>query len=94
MIDHSFEWDDDKATANLAKHGVSFEFAKGAFRDPFAIEFIDDRQDHGEVRYVLIGFAGNHILSVCYAERGERLRLISARQAVKREQNEYFRQNA
>ena len=42
MIDDEFEWDDDKAAANAEKHGVTFEQARTVFRDPFAIELLDD----------------------------------------------------
>jgi uncharacterized DUF497 family protein len=50
MVDDDFEWDDDKATANARKHGVTFEEARGVFRDPLAIELIDDRAAYGEDR--------------------------------------------
>ena len=40
-----FGWDKSKASGNYAKHGVSFNLAKGVFKDPFAVEFLDDRQD-------------------------------------------------
>lgn len=50
-----FEWDKRKAKNNYAKHGVSFEFAKGVFKDAFAIDIVDDRQDYGEGRFVMIG---------------------------------------
>ena len=43
MIDKEFEWDDDKAASNAEKHGVSFAAARSVFRDPFAIELLDDR---------------------------------------------------
>lgn len=43
-----FGWDKSKARSNYAKHGVSFDLAKGVFRDPFAIEFLDVRHDYGE----------------------------------------------
>ena len=54
MIDDEFEWDDDKAAANAEKHGVTFEQARSVFRDPFAIELLDDREDYSEDRYILI----------------------------------------
>ena len=43
ILDEEFEWDDDKAAANLRKHGITFEQARSVFRDPLAIELIDDR---------------------------------------------------
>jgi uncharacterized protein len=49
-----FEWDDAKAQANLKTHGVSFDVAKTVFQDPFAIERLDDREDYGEERFVII----------------------------------------
>jgi hypothetical protein len=90
----NFEWDRDKAVANWQKHGVSFEEAMGAFRDPFAIEIIDDRMDYGEERINLIAIYNGVILHVTYTERSDRIRLISARRATKYERNEYYRQNA
>ena len=88
----SFEWDDEKADENYAKHGVSFEFAKLVFKDPFAVERIDDRHDYGEERFILIGMARNVVLFVVYTEREERIRLISARRATKQEHDDYVQQ--
>lgn len=59
-----FEWDDAKAAANLAKHGVSFEQAREAFDDPFAIDFVDDREDYGEPRLILLGMVESRLLVV------------------------------
>jgi hypothetical protein len=86
----SFEWDESKAKTNLAKHGVAFEEAKAAFRDPFALELLDDRFDYGEDRFVLIAMAEARLLTVVYAERGDVYRLISARLSTKAEQDAYF----
>ncbi len=89
-----FEWHDAKATANLKAHGVSFELAKTVFKDPFAIERLDDREDYGEERYILIGMAEGHtLLFVAYTERRKRIRIISARTVTQNEQDDYFRQN-
>jgi len=89
-----FEWDEAKAEANWRTHGVSFELAKTVFRDPFAIERIDHRHDYGEERFVIIGMAEPQILLfVAYAERDERIRLISARRVTRHEQEDYFSQN-
>ncbi len=86
-----FRRDKSKAKGNYAKHGVSFELAKGVFRDPFGVELLDDRQDYGEERFVIIGMAEGHLLNVAYAERNEVIRIISARRATKYEQEAYFR---
>ena len=91
------EWHKAKAEVNLRTHGVSFDLAKTVFRDPFAIERLDDREDYGEARFVMIGMAeGNILLFVAYTERKnkESIRLISARRATQYEQDDYFRQNA
>lgn len=74
---------------------MSFDLAKTVFNDPFAIERLDDREDYGEERFVLIGMAEGHVvLYVAYTEREERIRIISARGATQHEQDDYFRQNA
>ncbi|MGA3328083.1 MAG: BrnT family toxin [Terriglobia bacterium] len=88
-----FGWDKSKARSNYAKHGVSFDLAKGVFKDPFAIEFLDDRQDYGEERFVMIGMVEDHLLYVAYTERDEIIRFISARRATKHEEQVYFQQN-
>jgi uncharacterized DUF497 family protein len=90
-----FEWHKAKAEANFRRHGVSFDLAKTVFKDPFAIERLDDREEHGEERFVIIGAAeGRVLLFVAYTEREERIRIISARRATQNEQDDYFRQNA
>jgi hypothetical protein len=90
-----FEWHKAKAEANLCAHGVSFDLARTVFRDPFAIERLDDRADYGEERFVMIGMAeGDILLFVAYTEREERIRIISARRATQYEQDDYFQQNA
>jgi uncharacterized protein len=85
-----FEWDDEKAKANLAKHGVSFEQAREAFGDPFGLELIDDRFEYGEERLILIARAQSRFLTVVYVERDQTHRVISARPSSKAEQDAYF----
>jgi hypothetical protein len=87
-----FEWDDKKATANLHKHGVSFEDAQTVFADENA-KLIDD-PDHSEVedRVVLLGLSSSLRLLVvcrCYRSQGDVIRIISARKAEERERNSY-----
>jgi len=92
-----FEWHNAKAKANFRAHGVSFDLAKTVFKDPFAVERLDDREGHDEARFVMIGMAeGNVLLFVAYTERenNESIRLISARRATQDEQDDYFQQNA
>ncbi len=94
MDDGSFQWDDDKAASNYAKHGVGFEAARRVFKDPFAIEEIDDRENYGEERFILMGMASGRLLVVVYAMRGEAIRIISARGAEPYERREYHEQNS
>ena len=85
-----FGWDKSKARCNYVKHGVSFDLAKGVFKDPFAVEFLDDRQDYGEQRFVIIGMVDDHLLYVACTERNEVIRIISARRATSYEEEAYF----
>ena len=89
-----FEWDDNKAASNFIEHKVSFGQAAIAYRDPFAVEWIDTRESYGEERYVLLGLYGREVLYVAYTERGDNIRIIMARRAEKHEQDRYYRQNA
>jgi uncharacterized protein len=93
MNDNRFQWDEEKATSNYAKHGVRFEAAQRVLDDPFAIELIDDRHDYGEDRFVLIGMASARLLTVVYALRDETIRIISARGAEPFEHRAYHEQN-
>jgi hypothetical protein len=85
-----FEWDPWKAATNLAKHGVSFEEAATVFGDPLGRIASDPRHSMEEERFVLLGLSrGRRFLAVMFAERGEAVRLISARRATLRERREY-----
>jgi uncharacterized protein len=94
MQDETFEWDDAKAGANWRDQGVSFDEAINAFRDRFAVERFDDREDYGEERINLLGMCEGVLLHVTYTERGDRIRIISARRAARHEQDDYYRENA
>ncbi|PCI04086.1 MAG: hypothetical protein COB78_07050 [Hyphomicrobiales bacterium] len=93
MSNSTFNWNDKKAASNLSKHGVSFEQAQQAFRDPFAIEFEDDRMDYGEERFILIGMATDNILVVVHTERHDKVWIISARKAGPQERRAYHESN-
>ena len=84
------EWDSEKAISNLQKHGVSFEEASTALLDPLALAQ-EDATSEGEPRWVLIGMsARGRLLTVIYTlRRPERIRLISARKATRKEANYY-----
>jgi len=85
-----FEWDPDKAAANLQKHGVGFDEAREVFNDPNAIEEFDADHSIEENRFTVIGFSRRRLLLVVFTERaGDAIRVISARNATRRERSEY-----
>ena len=85
-----FEWDQNKAASNLLKHGVSLDEAKTVFDDPLYVDFYDPDHSYNEHRYIIIGHSlKNRLLIVAYAERKNKVRLISAREATRREQKVY-----
>ena len=85
------EWDDEKNKKNYKKHGLKFETAARIFLDENRIEEIDEVHSDFEERIKTVGRVGK-ILAVIYTERGEKYRLISARQADKDEEEEYYGQ--
>jgi len=90
MADDAFEWDEAKAEGNLHKHGVGFETARIVFQDAFAIERHDTRHDYGEARFVTTGMVNGRLLTVVYVERGDSIRIISARRSNERERHDYY----
>jgi uncharacterized DUF497 family protein len=94
MADDKFEWDEAKAVANAARHGVSFEAAKLVFNDPFAIERLDDRENYGEQRFNIIGMVEGRVLFVSYTIRNDVVRIISARGAEPYEKRRYHEENS
>ena len=86
----SFEWDEDKALLNFHKHGVKFEEAVASFEDENSITFDDLKHSEEERRYFLIGICRDKkLLAVVHTIRGERIRIISARIANKKERKIY-----
>jgi uncharacterized protein len=81
-------WDDDKAAANLAKHGVSFDRVFGFDWDTAQVG-VDDREDYGELRMIALGFIGPVLHALVFTERGDDIRVISLRKATKREATAY-----
>jgi len=85
-----FEWDEEKAAANLAKHGVSFEEASTVFADPLYVDFYDPDHSSEEHRYIIIGLSRQgRLLLVSHTERDEVTRLISAREVTRSEREAY-----
>ena len=85
-----FEWDPAKRIANLRRHGVDFQTATQIFAGP-VLERRDDRFDYVEVRWIAIGRVSATELTVCYTDRGESRRIISARKANNDEREAFYR---
>lgn len=85
-----FEWDPQKARANLGKHGISFREATTIFYDPFALTGDDPDHSDNEQRFITFGLAHNgQLLVVSHVERENRIRIISARLATRSERKIY-----
>lgn len=85
-----FEWDEEKSRNNLRKHGVSFEEASTIFGDPLSLTIDDPQHSMREQRWVTLGHSVKHrLLAVVHTDRGNRIRLISARMATRRERKTY-----
>jgi hypothetical protein len=85
-----FEWDENKAAKNLSKHQVSFDEAKTVFDDPLYIDFYDPDHSEEEDRYLIVGQSTQgRLLIVSYTERGNSVRLISAREVTRKERRVY-----
>ena len=85
-----FEWDARKAEQNLKKHGVSFDEAASAFSDPFALTINDPDHSLDEPRFVTIGMtAEQRLVTIAHTDRGDAVRLIGARQATRKERQDY-----
>jgi len=93
-VHYRFEWDEEKARLNEEKHGVTFDEATSCFRDVFAIESFDVDHSADEDRFALIGMSEKErIVVVAFTLRdGSTIRVISARQATRKERKEYEEQ--
>jgi hypothetical protein len=85
-----FEWHVAKAAGNVTKHGVSFDEASTVFGDPLAGTILDPRHSTDEGRFVTIGLSTRQrLIVVAHADRDDRVRIISARRATRRERRKY-----
>ena len=89
-----FEWDSEKEQINIQKHGITFEQAAYVFADPFALNKYDDEHSEEEDRWLLMGKTLSEVILVVVHtfkddDGIEYVRIISARKATKREQQEY-----
>ena len=90
MDELTFEWDPAKAEANLTKHGISLDEASKVFADALAQVLPEPGRSPGEDRAIMMGHSDRgRLLVVVFTEREERIRIISARVATRREQREY-----
>jgi uncharacterized DUF497 family protein len=78
MDDGKFQWDDRKAASNVVDHGVTFDTARDVFKDPFAVEQLDDRENYGEDRFTIIGMARGRLVRRLYDERRKHSHHIGA----------------
>ncbi|MEN3325487.1 MAG: uncharacterized protein V7638_294 [Acidobacteriota bacterium] len=85
-----FEWDENKAEANLLKHEVSFEEAMTVFADPLARIFQDEEHSVDELREIIIGHSvGHQLILVNFTGIDDRVRIFSARKATRKERKDY-----
>ena len=88
-----FEWDEEKDLINQQKHGVSFAEASTVFGDALARTVEDPRYSYGEFRFLTTGYSSsNRLLIVAHTDRGERIRIITARVAKPKERRFYEQQ--
>jgi uncharacterized DUF497 family protein len=85
-----FEWDREKAKLNLRKHGVSFDEAVTAFYDPLSATFDDPDHSNSERRLITVGYSSRgRLFVISHADRGEAIRIISARTATASERKRH-----
>jgi uncharacterized DUF497 family protein len=86
----NFQWSRNKATINLTKHGVSFEEVSTVFDDPLSSVVSDPDHSIGEYRWIITGTSDQgRLMVVAFTERGDATRIISAREATRREAHDY-----
>jgi len=89
-VGYNFEWDPEKAEANLSKHGVSFAEAVTIFGDPLSMNMSDPDHSESEQRFIVLGMSDRYrLLVVSYTERSPLTRIISARMATRHERKQY-----
>jgi hypothetical protein len=86
----NFQWDENKAGTNLAKHDVSFEDAATVFADPLSLTIPDPAHSQSEDRFIILGTSHDgKLLVVVHTERGNSIRIISARRASRKERKSH-----
>jgi uncharacterized DUF497 family protein len=93
-MEGTFEWDENKAEENIRCHQVSFEEAATVFSDPLSVTAYDPDHTIDEDRYITIGWSNRRrLLMVAYTERGDNIRIISARELTRNERKAYEEEN-
>ena len=93
-MDDFFEWDSEKAETNLIKHGISFEEAATVFYDLLSLTVPDPVHSDEENRFIITGFSDKQRqLVVVHTDRGDKIRIISARLATSSEKRKYEQEN-
>jgi uncharacterized DUF497 family protein len=87
-----YEWDEAKSLANRIKHGIGFD-TMARFEWETALEFIDDREDYGELREVAIGFIGVSLHYLIFTRNDDVIRVISLRRATNKEKRRYVEES-
>lgn len=92
-MNSEFEWNPEKAEINFRKHGVTFEEAASVFFDPLSLTIKDPKHSIGESRFIIVGHSIlRRILVVVHTDRGDKIRIISARPATAAEKRSYERE--
>jgi len=86
-----FEWDEAKRLENIRKHGIDFKDVPDVFAGE-TLTIKDSRFDYSETRYITVGLLRGRVLVIAHTERGERIRIISARKATKNEEIAFFKE--
>jgi uncharacterized DUF497 family protein len=86
----NFEWDPAKARRNRRKHRITFQEAVTVFGDPLALTYLDPDHSISEMRFITVGLSSaGRVLVVAHMDRNENFRIINAREATRRERNDY-----
>lgn len=87
--DQEFDWDPEKNSSNVIKHGFGFRASSQAFKDSRRVVIESNRAHADEARHLLIGSTGTEIVAIVFTIRGDSIRIVSARKASRRERVQY-----
>jgi uncharacterized DUF497 family protein len=87
------EWDETKRQQTLKKRGLDFSLAALVLSDSDMVQYIDNRKDYKEIRYIAYGSVYGEVLKLCYTWRGKKIRVISMHKIHKKEMEKYYGKN-